>query len=289
MDYILPPIKCSAGFRFDESYWERFYFHVWDIGGPLAPYEDAYHGSPYDKLVEYFKSLSERWTKWKLVKMYQWRLRTRPWQETRYRTLARCLKALGKKKMARKMAVTARWYEEMQYDEFGYPVPASPSYYEEDTFIGYDYDLPSEPTETTSLLHSGISSMSCYSEWTLFYVVSQEETVCEQDYPVLSSPSPGPLNAQRPPALAKKGNTRKAFWDRRHRYLRPKSVRFSGVHKVMLYDKPSWEPVGCHKPNYSHLRQSCLGAVSSFFHKIFRRSQSTPDPMPSLDRVALIV
>jgi len=196
---------------------------------------------------------------------------------------------LGLKKRAREMAVIARWYERMQYDEYGYPVPVSPTYYEDGIFEGYDYG-PEDPTERTSLLHSRSPPMSYYSEWSLFYVVSQQETICEQDYPTLSSPSPYTPRAVRPSAIANKESARKAFWDRRYGRSRPKSVRFSGVHRIMLYDKPSWEPVGCHKPDYSHLRESFFGRVTSFLRRIFSRpSESTAVSIPSSDRVASIV
>ncbi|KAG8855608.1 hypothetical protein FRB96_006803 [Tulasnella sp. 330] len=263
--------------RFDENYWERLYFHLWDIGGPGAPYQEWTQGSPYQKLRDRWAPILRAYALWLRIIML-------PWHERRYRFAAWCLNRLGMKDRSRSMLVKARWYERVEFEEDGEPFPASPEFFEEDVFEGYD-DVPpdsqsSSPTETTSLLprHEAPSAASLYCAWSQFYVVSHQETVLEPDYPKLSTPSSSPKHAHRPSALASKNSRDLCSPFNHKRYLRPKSVRFSGVHKVMFYDKPAWEPIGCHPPNRSHLQSSPLKALISFLRATSFRHSPPSDP-----------
>lgn len=190
---------------------------------------------------------------------------------------------------ARKLAVLAKWYEYVQFDEDGLAYPESPDYYEDDRFDGYDEDdvqdptLPiHRPTETTPLLippwlPPTPMLNSLYCSWSRFYIVSQNETVLEPDpNPSLSMPSSPPPSIRKPSALSTPEHSsgkRRAPERRSLRYTRPKSVRFSGVHKVMFYDKLDGEPIGCHQVSTICVD---LPAVVLTFSMISARSIPSP-------------
>ncbi|KAG8990244.1 hypothetical protein FRB94_011353 [Tulasnella sp. JGI-2019a] len=274
VDCVLPPILTEDGSRFDENYWERLYFHLWDVGGPGAPYEEWTQGSPYQKVRDHWVPVLRAYALWLRIVML-------PWHERRFRFAAWVLKRLGLKDLSRDMLVQARWYERVEFDEDGEPFPPSPLSYQEDVFEGYDdvTDEPPSPTESTCLLpqfhHAAPAVTSLYCAWSQFYVVSHQETVLKPDYPRLSSPTKSSASprVRKPSALASNRSRDLCSPFNHRRYSPPKSVRFSGVHKIMFYDKPAWEPIGCHQPDISHLQSSPIKVFVSFLRTVtFRHS-----------------
>ncbi|KIO33958.1 hypothetical protein M407DRAFT_240832 [Tulasnella calospora MUT 4182] len=134
---------------------------------------------------------------------------------------------------------------------------------------------PTPPTERTCLLqhaslYSAISTMD-----------QDEEDDAESELPIASSP---PKGGKPPSALSsKRGVFRKLhIWGLKSK--RPKVVRFTNRHNVLLFDKLPWEPTGCYKPDYSHLTESRpdpqIEVIVSMLHAVSSASRQSPPQSP---------
>jgi len=268
VDTFFPPIRFPDGRRFDEDYVERFYFHVFGVGGPCAPYEERYqpHELTIYAVVDYLEErkqrIRERWLKVK---------------ETCQSRLGGASEWLDAKLGWRRMARVASCGMVGRHDD------------EDDHNDDYDrlpfFDPGSRsPTERTRLLRhaSWYSAISTQPELDDDDCLQDQDEDAETESPVPTSSGSSP-RGRRPSALS---GSRQRFLKKLKLWARrspPKSVRFSGVHDVMVYDKLPGEPSGCYKPDYSHLiaaqQDPQLDVIVQFLHAASSASRSNP---PSL-------
>lgn len=286
VDYVFPPIRFPDGRRFDEDYLERLWFHAFGVGGPLAEEHNRYEPHLIWKLLDardavvnaYAEHRQNVRTKWewftgacssRLNNVSGW-LGSKSGWTTRWKPMLRRSKLVPlcgithedddddvERQYYDAMRQTPLTDDSQRYPHFGF----SPS--------------PTPPTERTCLLqhaslYSAISTMD-----------QDEEDDAESELPIASSP---PKGGKPPSALSsKRGVFRKLhIWGLKSK--RPKVVRFTNRHNVLLFDKLPWEPTGCYKPDYSHLTESRpdpqIEVIVSMLHAVSSASRQSPPQSP---------
>lgn len=286
VDYVFPPIRFPDGRRFDEDYLERLWFHAFGVGGPLAGEDNRYEPHLIWKLLDardavvnaYTQHCLNVRTKWercteacssRLNRVSGW-LGSKTGWTTRWKPLLRRsapLSLCGITHEDEDDDVERQYYDTMRqtpltddsqrYPHFGF----TPS--------------PTPPTERTCLLqhaslYSAISTMD-----------QSEEDDDEPELPIASSP---PKGGKPPSALSSKRGVFRRLHSWGFKFKRPKVVRFTNRHNVLLFDKLPWEPTGCYKPDYSHLVEPPpdpqIEVIVSMLHAVSSASRQPPPQSP---------
>ncbi|KAG9048449.1 hypothetical protein FS837_012823 [Tulasnella sp. UAMH 9824] len=310
VDYVFPPIRFPDGRRFDEDYLERLWFHAFGVGGPLAEEHNRYEPHLIWKLLDardavvnaYAEHRQRVRTKWewfagacssRLNRVSGW-LGSKTGWTTRWKPLLR------RSKLVPLCGITHEDEEDDVERQYYDAMRQTPLTDESQRYPHFGFTpSPTPPTERTCLLqHASLySAISTTAQ-------DEEDDDAEPEIPIASSP---PKGGKPPSALSsKRGVFRKLhIWGLKSK--RPKVVRFTNRHNVLLFEKLPWEPTGCYKvcpflrpplasiwmlilnldspkPDYSHLAESRpdpqIEVIVSMLHAVSSASRQSPPQSP---------
>jgi len=245
IDYVFPPVLFEDGSRYDDDYIERFCFHILGIGGPCATPENRYDPEFMYRILD-FRDACLRPFVWCLDRLKARRDRCLEACRTRLDVVSGWLStkpgwARLKRMVARLRTLLSCTGHEDDLDEDD----------EEDRLLSppllYPNQEPQYPTPCNDRTYLLLDQASLYSAISSYDAIDDRGTFGNLEPPI-GVPSSPPRGSKAPSALGKRGFFRKLprlAWKR-------KSVRFSGLHDVVIYDKLPGEPEGYWTPNLAY-------------------------------------
>ncbi|KAG9019004.1 adenine phosphoribosyltransferase [Tulasnella sp. 427] len=250
VDHVFPPVRFPDGRRFDDDYLERFWFHAFGVGGPLAGEGNQY--PPYylwkifdtrdaiaEECARYRENVRAKWESYKaawssrLNRVSGWLASKTGWT-TRWKPLLRRSKILtlcGVELEEDYEEIERQFYESIRHTPLNDDSQRYP-------YFGFT-PSPTPPTERTRLLQhaAGYSAISPKNQ-------DDDDDDGENEFPIPSSP---PKGGKPPSALSSKRGVFRKLRILRFKSKRPKAVRFTNINNVLVFDKFPWEPTGCYK------------------------------------------